>query len=141
MTQIQSIHLTIETGRMDNAGTDGDVYLGVCGREFFVDTSSDDFERASGREYIFGEGANVNNQSDNDPRTQDLQIENVERFPVYLRFQPLHRGDKWNLSRAVITFNNDLSPQWETTTFVFPNAGIWLGPRAGLYVHLDLHRD
>lgn len=126
---------------MDGAGTDGDVYLGVCGREFYVDTESDDFECGSARDYVFGDGANVINKPDNDPRGQLLLTENVERFPVYLRFQPRSRSDNWNLQRAVVTFNENLLPQWDTASFVRPDAGIWLGIRSGLYVHLPMHQD
>ena len=55
MPQITSIHLTLITGNASGAGTDGDVYLGICGREFFVDTTANDFERGASREYIFGD--------------------------------------------------------------------------------------
>ena len=51
---IDQIRVEITTGRDGGAGTDGDVYLGICGREFRCDTSADDFERGSKREYIFG---------------------------------------------------------------------------------------
>ncbi len=137
MPEIQSIHLTLKTGRMDGAGTDGDVYLGVCGREFYVDTESDDFERGSAREYVFGDGANVINKPNNDPRRQRLLTENVERFPVYLRFQPRSRSDNWNLQQAVMTFNDEsFLSQWDSAIFVRPADGIWLGIRSGLYVHL-----
>ena len=46
MPQINSIQLHLQTGDLSGAGTDGDVYLGVCGREFSIDTTSDDFEGA-----------------------------------------------------------------------------------------------
>lgn len=141
MPEVQSIHLNLQTGRMDGAGTDGNVYLGVCGREFYVDTTSDDFERGSTRNYIFGDGANVINKPPNDPRSQRLLTENVVRFPVYIRFQPESGSDNWNLQRAVVTFNGDLFPQWDTASFVRSDNGIWLGTRSGLYVHIPMHQD
>ncbi len=141
MTDITSIELLIGTGSMEDAGTDGDVYLGVCGREFFADTDNDDFERESGRRYIFGEGANVRNQSDNDPRSQQLVLENVERLPVYIRFQPKNSDDRWNLAGASVSFNGQPFPLWETASFLKREVGIWLGRRAGLYVYLGKHQD
>ena len=54
MTQIESIQVNINTGDESCAGTDGDNYLGVCGREFHLDTSADDFERGSSHQYVLG---------------------------------------------------------------------------------------
>lgn len=143
MPRINSIHLHLETGNLSGAGTDGDVYLGVCGREFNLDTTSDDRERGSSRTYVFGEGSNVNNPSVNDPRKQELFTENVEQFPVYVRFQPQSRGDNWQLQRADVRFNDGLIPEWDTVGFVLndPAEGIWLGVRSGLFVHLMKHQD
>lgn len=45
MADITSFDITIQTGDVNGAGTDGSVYLGICGREFHLDTSKDDFER------------------------------------------------------------------------------------------------
>ena len=139
MPSINSIHLHIQTGNLSGAGTDGDVYLGLCGREFSIDTTRDDFERGAAREYILGEGANINNASVNDPRSQRLFTENVAKFPVYTRFQPRSRTDNWQLQRADVRFNGSLHIDWDTVNFVIndPAQGIWLGVRSGLIVHLD----
>ena len=141
MPQINSIHLHIQTGNLSGAGTDGDVYLGLCGREFFIDTTRDDFERDSAREYILGDGANINNAAVNDPRKQLLFTENVGNFPVYIRFQPRSRTDNWQLQRADVRFNGSLHIDWDTVNFVTndPAQGIWLGTRSGLAVHLVDH--
>ena len=141
MTLIRSIQLQLNTGNMDGAGTDGDVYLGVCGREFYVDTSADDFERGSSRLYIFGDGANVNNPPNNDPRKQSLHIENVGNFPVYLRFQPQSRTDNWNIQRAEVSFNQNFFPRWDTASFVSQSVGIWMGTRSSLFLHIPPHQD
>jgi hypothetical protein len=141
VTQIVAIHLNVETGRASGAGTDGSVYLGVCGREFMADTTADDFEAGSSRLYVFGEGATVTNRADNDPRKQRLFEEEVGAFPVYLRFQPRNEADRWNLARAVMTLNGRLLPMWDTASFVAHGEGIWLGAKSGLYVHLPRHRD
>jgi hypothetical protein len=138
-TSIQSIHLNIQTGDLSGAGTDGDIYLGICGREFRADTTADDFERGSTRLYIFGDGANVLNASTNDPREQQLLLANVDGLPVYVRFQPRNSGDNWRLQRATVTLNGLLFPMWDTASFL--QRGIWLGTRSGLYVHLPRHQD
>jgi hypothetical protein len=141
MPQIATIHVQINTRDVSGAGTDGDVYLGVCGREFYLDTSHDDFERGSSREYVLGEGSNINNASTNDPRKQVLRTENVESLPVYLRFAPRTRSDNWSLQRAQVSFNDDFFPRWDTASFISQNEGIWLGTRSGLVVHIPKHSD
>lgn len=65
----------------------------------------------------------------------------MERLPVYIRFQPTNSNDRWNLSRASFSFNGNLLPQWDTNSFVSQEDGIWLGRRAGLYVHIPKHQD
>jgi hypothetical protein len=139
LADIQSIHLNVQTEDIEDAGTDGDVYLGICGREFYIDSSADDFERKSSREYILGDGANVKYRSDNDPRSPQLSFENVERFPVYIRFQPRSRTDRWRLQRAQVSFNERFFPRWDTAGFFPITGGIWLGIRAGVHVHIPKH--
>ena len=95
MPRVDTIRINIQTGNLSGAGTDGDVYVGVCGREFSLDTTRDDFERGSSREYVLGAGANVNNAPVNDPRKQILLVENVDSAPVFIRFQPRNRSDNW----------------------------------------------
>lgn len=138
MARIDSVQLHIQTGNLSGAGTDGDVYLGLCGREFSIDSSRDDFERGSARTYVLGEGANINNAAVNDPRQQALFTENVARFPVYLRFHPQSRGDNWQVQRADVRFNDSLHIDWDTINFVpnDPAQGIFLGTRSGVVVHL-----
>ena len=139
MSSINSIQLHIQTGDLSGAGTDGDVYLGLCGREFSIDTTRDDFERGAARTYIVGEGANIQNAAVNDPRSQRLFTENVAKFPVYIRFQPRSRTDNRQLQRADVRFNDSIHIDWDTVNFVFndPAEGIWLGVRSGLFVHLE----
>lgn len=141
MPRIESIHLHIQTGNLSGAGTDGDVYLGLGGREFHIDTTSDDFEKGSAREYILGDGGNVKNADVNEPQQQTLMTENVEKFPVYVRFEPKSRTDNWQLQRADVRFNGSLHIDWDTVNFITndPARGIWLGVRSGLVVHLENH--
>lgn len=136
---IQRIQLLIQTGTESGAGTDGDIYLGICGREFHADTTADDFENGSSRTYVFGDGANVLNASTNDPREQRLPVARVDALPVYIRFQPRSSGDNWRLRLATVTLNGLSFPLWETASVLID--GIWLGQRSGLYLHLLKHRD
>jgi len=93
--------------------------------------------------YTFGEGANVNDRLDNDPNRQRLLLEDVERLPVYIRFEPSSRSDRWNLLRAEVRFNDELFPLWDTASFISisDEPGIWLGTRAGKYVNIPKHQD
>ncbi len=122
-------------------GTDGSIYVGVCGREFHLDTSDDDFEHGSSHEYVLGAGSDVVNPAVNDPRKQVLLTEDVESFPIYVRFDPNNSGDNWNLARAEMSFNDDFFPRWETTSFISEADGIWLGQRSRNVVHLRKHQD
>jgi hypothetical protein len=54
MASVSGILCQIVTGNVDAAGTDGRVYLGLGGREFRLDSTADDFEKGSWREYILG---------------------------------------------------------------------------------------
>jgi len=104
MPLIERIDVRLVTSTQNGAGTDGDVYVGVCGREFYLDTDADDFERASDRTYTFGTGANVNFAGSNDPHSPyQLFTENLERFPVYIRFEPESRNDNWQVELVEVT--------------------------------------
>jgi hypothetical protein len=139
LTQITSIQFQLITANQSGAGTDGDVYLGICGREFYVDSSANDFERGSSRLYVFGTGANNINPGDNDPRDHNLQIENVDTFPVYIRFQPQSRTDNWIVQRAEVSFNGNFFPRWDTASVISQRVGIVMGTRSTLFLHIPKH--
>ena len=141
MAKITSIHVLVITANVDNAGTDGDVYLGLGGREFFLDTAADDFGKGSSRTYKLGAGANVKNAGENDPRVQNLMTEEVDRYPVYLRLSPAGSNPAWKLEQATVTINGQAFPTWETNSLVPVNNGIWLGRTSGLVVHIPKHQD
>ncbi len=141
MAEIESIDVTIQTSNIDNAGTDGDVYLGILGREFFLDTSADDFEKGSIRTYRLGDGTNVKSPELNDPRkpqldTRDLNKNPTEsdplqnyKFPVYIRFEPSGSGPDWNIASVNVEVGG--------TGYgaIFPK-GLWLGRKAGKICYL-----
>jgi len=133
MATVQTIRLRRRTGNVIDAGTDGDVFLGLGGREFFVDSSDNDFERGADKVYVFGQGANVLRPDQNDPRTP-LPIDSNEltRFPIYLRLAA-GVGQDWNIGLV------ELTVLWPGASATFSrlegNANIWLGYKRGLYLH------
>jgi len=138
MANLTRIDVTIQTGDRAGAGTDGTVYLGIAGREFHCDSTANDFERGSSRTYTFGDGSNVRNGNRNDPRTPQLTVEAVDRFPVYIRFEQ-GVASEWNLDRATVHLNGSSFQQYET--FVHLDGGLWLGRDAGAFLYLEKHHD
>ena len=138
MTAIRKLTISVSTSSQSGAGTDGDVYVGFCGREFFLDSSADDFERNSSKTYILGEGSNILNRQFNDPRVPQLQDTDIDLHPVYIRFVGNSRGDNWNLQRASISFNDQLLPLYE---LLLARDGIWMGTRASGVAFLKKHND
>ena len=142
MTDILSIQVNLQTMDKSGAGSDGDAYLGFAAREFFLQTSGDDLKRGSSIAYVFGEGANVLNADTNDPRTTLVQLEDVDNFPVYIRFRPEDPGDRddrWCLQRAVVGVNGNQFPQWDTAAVVSVKEGIWMGIRSTFFLHFPVH--
>ncbi len=139
MTNINTISVLVNTGNKSGAGTDGDVYLGICGREFYLDTSADDFERNSSREYVLGQGSNTLNAGNNDPRKPRILVEEIDQFPLYIRFSPKSRDDNWNLVRIGIVINEGAFPQYEA--LLETQGGIWMGVRSSLFLYPRKHID
>ena len=147
MTKIKGIRCQVLTSPDEDSGTDGDIYLGICGREFHLDSSSDDFERNSWREYILGAPpagtggpssieAQVRDKDMNDPRIGlPLDTSNLGRSPVYIRFEPqTPDGDHWKLYFAAA-----LVYDTKFVTGYTPPEGfdqLWLGHKAGKIVYL-----
>lgn len=146
MADIQRIDLTLATGTGSGTSTNGDVYLGIGGREFSLDTTGEDFDPKpeNGKpvlKYTFGSGANVRFPEFNDPRDPQLKSENISDQPVYIRFAPQGRDDNWNLLYAWVTLNGNAFPTWGSSTVdqLSDGRGIWLGTHAGLMLYLVRH--
>jgi hypothetical protein len=129
MAAIRKISAKIVTSNIENAGTDGDVYLGICGREFYLDSSADDFERGSNRTYILGDGSNVLNSRENDPRNPQLDSARLDDFPVYIRFEPQGENADWNLSFVSV----EVAGRNYGVNF---QRGLWLGRKVGKFCYL-----
>ena len=145
---ITGMQLSVMTQFHDGAGTDGDVYLGLAGREFYVDSFGNDFEWGRGHTYQFGvsvaEGevagdGRLTYPQWNNPRNPPLDEWDVVKNPIYLRFVPRStpygpdRNDNWDLKVATLTIQGDFEvagffPVWHAI------APISLGIRRGLQV-------
>lgn len=134
MANIRRIDVRLKTGTAGGAGTDGDVYIGVAGREFYIDTAYDDFERGSDRTYTLGTGANIKYAQYNNPRNPQLDTADVATFPVYLRFEPPGPGPNWNLEFVEVTVNPGSGQIKYRALKGSPD--LWLGQKYGKFVHL-----
>ena len=114
MAKITGILCQIITGDVSGAGTDGRVYLGLGGREFCMNSTADENERDSWREYVMGRGpvepnlpapqVRVLEGDQNDPRVGfPLDTAQLIRTPVYIRFEPVGSNANWNLRSALGT--------------------------------------
>ena len=134
MAAIEKIECRLRTG---NDGTDGDVYLGICGREFYLDSSSNDFERGADDTYVMGLGAAILERQYNDPRSPyRLKTENLDNFPTYIRFAPKGRDDNWRLESvqvSVFSSSNQVDAEFQA---LGGSDNLWLGVRRGLYCYL-----
>lgn len=108
--------MQIVTATVHGSGTDGDVYVGIGGREFSIDSEKEDFELGQDRTYILGEKpavlptnidiVPVTYASLNDPRIlYKLKTENLYKYPVYVRFEPEDRNDIWGLEYVSVSVN------------------------------------
>jgi len=138
MANISKLSINIQTASASGASTDGDVYIGLCGREFYLDTSANDFQSGSSRTYILGQGANVREAANNDPRSPQIREEDIDRFPVYVRFVGENRGDNWRLGGASITINDRSFPSYQ---LVPAFGGVWMGTRATGIFFIPKHVD
>jgi hypothetical protein len=135
---VTTILARIVTHDIDNAGTDAHVYLGIGGREFYIDsdnevggTDYDDFERGDDRTYFLGEGGFVDTHrvlqpEHNDPRSPyALDFALLDKFPVYIRTEPneFANAPDWALKSVDVQaygpteFRNYWAPQNEDDYF------------------------
>src|SRR5262249_27502223 len=96
MAPILTFSVQIVTGDRRDGGTDGRVYLGLWGREFYIESGDedyDDWERGSSMTYIFGEGQNVMAPELNDPQSDyPIKSEDIALFPAYIRLDPIGKN-------------------------------------------------
>lgn len=132
MAAIDRIVVTVKTGTMSGAGTDGRVYLGACGREFRLASAADDFEIGSEKTFVLGKNANVTNPGLNDPRAPQLDTDDASNYPVYIRFEVKTKADRWNVHVVCVRVEPDstidMNPD-DIHEFGTPmkNKSLWMG--------------
>jgi hypothetical protein len=124
MANVQSIRVNVQTGTDPDSDADGAIYIGFCGCEFPIDSSGEDFEKGASKTYVFGRGANVSNANRNDPRNPQLQTENIDKYPVYIR---MGTTDHWQLRRVTVSINDALVPMYDTADVLGVSGRFWLG--------------
>jgi hypothetical protein len=94
MSNVETIFMRFKTADIIDAGTDLEVYVGIGGREFYIESQRDfdDFERGDDRTYIIGNEPNVFPKNPEYIGTGELsryQIkpETLHLFPVYVRVE------------------------------------------------------
>jgi hypothetical protein len=143
MATVKRIFVRLKTGAVEGAGTNGHVFLGIGGREFNLNLPTGDREQGATDEYTLGEGANILNKDQNDPRKGcPVDMGHIWSFPVYVRFQGWDDNDSWNLESAgVEVFSSDPhDPSGATINWsrlVGPEFTLWLGSSYGSYCHLN----
>ena len=136
---VRQIRVEITTGRDRGAGTDGNVYLGICGREFRCDTTADDFEQGSTRTYIFGTLSttyptvfpNITSETYNHPSRPPSLPEEVDLFPCYLRLS--QGSSRWLLAGAKVYIDDETEPRFVSAMSRNP---LWMGDDCGCIYYL-----
>ncbi|MFD7992623.1 hypothetical protein [Streptomyces mexicanus] len=140
MAAINKIEAYLYTANVESAGTDGWVYLGIAGREFSLDSSNNDFEQGQTFTYVLGEGANVLEPDYNDPRKPQLDTDDLDRYPAYIRFEPEGKYPAWCLERVIVTVNpGSRTPhRFDNPRLVgsADNQRIWLDQKYGKVLYL-----
>jgi hypothetical protein len=141
---VRKIVVDIVTSYASGAGTRGDVFLGLGGREFrlCVDRSAD-FERGSEASYQLGEDANVRDPQRNDPRQgRPVRVADVLAHPVYVRMAPKGADDDWNIEAINVRVLHEAERRAiRFSALEGPKESIWLGMQSGTTLHLDRSAD
>jgi hypothetical protein len=151
MVDIETMYLRLVTVKdvVDSGSTDGDVFLGIGGREFSIDSEKDDFENGQDRWYILGKipstlpvGVDivpVRHSNQNDPRYgYKLKTENLYKYPVYIRFEPQNEDDNWGLEDVTVYVNPAGRPPFFTyhALEAQDEGGLYLGTDYTKYCYL-----
>lgn len=131
---ITKMFLSIKTANIANAGTDGNVYIGVGGREFRCETEADNFESGATDKFWFGATPTVNRPENNDPRAPQLTVEDAYRFPMYIRFSQVGDTSEWCLESATLFINLDAAGP--RPIFWCKPEILWLGNSAGMVCYM-----
>jgi hypothetical protein len=140
MEKIKLINVILKTANIKDAGTDGDVFLGIGGREFNLDNSYDDRKKGAKDDYQIGPlgQSKVNNPENNNTTSPQIQTEDIDKFPVYIRFEPHGSGPDWCLEYAKMWTVSVSPDQTEKEGRVYESkpTKLWLGTKHGKFVFL-----
>ena len=143
MGAIHRIVIEVKTATGRDAGTKGRVFLGVCGREFRLRRTANDYRSGAETIFVLGEGATVSHPALNDPRHPQLDTDWAEKYPAYIRFEPLAAADRWKVRVVCVRVEGDLSLHDPSLIKEFgtrsssASEGMWLGRDAGLFYFLN----
>jgi hypothetical protein len=140
LAQIGKITVTITTGNIEGAGTNGRVYLGIGGREFRLDKPGNQFERGDVNTFIIGNGSNIENPDGvnnitNSSNSYEIGTYHLNVFPKYIRFEPQRNNDNWNVEVVELRVTDDTNAVYQFEA-LDGNGNIWLGKRSGLFLGL-----
>jgi hypothetical protein len=98
--------------------------------------------RTTTHTYILGDSASILHAEFNDPREQELNTDDVNNFPAYLRFEGEDRDDNWLLNIVQVTVNPGPDQIFLTrrrpSDPTIGRIGIWFGQRRGKILYLEL---
>lgn len=139
MSSITKITLELSTAATSPVNMNGWVYLGIAGREFGIDANRNDFEPGDTFTYVLGDGNNVLHGDRNDPRNPQLDTDDLDRYPVYLRFFPSDNesNESWLVERITVMVNPDGDfPAVYDNLRLEGAPKVWLGQASGHQVGL-----
>jgi hypothetical protein len=138
MARITRIEVEINTGK---PGTNGGVWLGLCGREFRLNNPGvNDLKENSITTFILGDGSTVEYPAENDPRAPfQLWTEWMTafpNFPRYIRFRGGDAGSRWNIREVIVRVNPGQPSNLLYGSLTLPNDNLTLGARVGEMLYL-----
>lgn len=143
MPQIKRIEVHIRMARVPGSRPDGDLYIGVGGREFGVALKRDDLLPEEVLVYAFGENPSpLKNAEKNDPSGQRLTTETLRDYPVYARYEPDGKKDNWCIEDLRIVVNGGGADERRFRAAILGMAEgveasqIWLGRGLGKMIYL-----
>jgi hypothetical protein len=107
MTAIKQISVRIKTANKGYAGTSGRVYLGIGGREFGLTLLGHyDFAPGTDQTFVMGEDSTIGaHPANNDPRSPQIDTESLNKYPIYVRFEPRAEDDLWGIEEISVSVN------------------------------------
>ncbi|MFC8006852.1 hypothetical protein ACFUCH_12060 [Streptomyces olivaceus] len=142
MPDITKIQVYLATADVAYASAEGRVYLGIAGREFALRKQGSDTKHQQGEQhtYTLGKDADVAQAQYNDPAQPTLDTDDLDRYPVYIRFVPSGEQPAWCLEWVDVTVNPQAkikhyfaNPRLDGTD---DKHRIWLDTEYGTVVHL-----